>query len=69
MMAALACRILSLICCLILCFLVSGALCWCPLFFLLLCFLDFTSPEKKEEEKLLSYYVINVKKKKKNLWQ
>lgn len=46
-MAALACSILSLTCCLILCFLVSGPLYWCRLFFLLRCFLRFTSPEKK----------------------
>lgn len=50
MMAALACSILSLICCLILCFLVSGALCCCRLFFLLCCFLGFTSPVKNNNK-------------------
>lgn len=50
MMVALDCSILSFICCLILCFLVSGALCWCCLFFLLLCFLGFTSSVERKRE-------------------
>lgn len=44
MTAALACSIFSLMCCLILCFLVRGTRCRCCLFFLLCCFLGFTSP-------------------------
>lgn len=49
MMAALACNILSLICCRILCFLVSGPLYFCRLLFFLCCFLGFTSSEGKTE--------------------
>lgn len=49
MMAALTCSILSLITCRILCFLVSGVLFWCRLFFLLGCFLGFTSTVKKKK--------------------
>lgn len=48
-MAALACSILSLICCLILCFLVSGPLYFWRLLFFTCCFLGFTSSEGKTE--------------------